>query len=438
MSRLLMLFARPLAALALVALAFGSGASRAQSGGLVPPFSQQVLDELLAPIALYPDPLLTQVLIASTYPLEVVQAARLVNRSNDLAPDALVSVAEAEPWDPSVIALVRFPSVLAMMDEKLDWTQKLGDAFLAQQSDVMDTVQSLRARAHAAGNLASNAQQTVVIQERVIVIEPAQPQFVYVPFFDPMFAYGNWWWAAPPRWVWAPPPRYWPPGWRPGWGPGVGWGRPIGAPPGIWHGRGPNWQNRNIVVNNTTIINNNTVVNNGGRGSQVWTHSPGPRRGVSDPGRPSGMPPGATRPTGPDRTRPGGPQQTPPATRPAPTRPGTVGNAPPQTTQPSTPPGDANGRPGSRPGSRPQPGEATPPPGNRPPKAGEPAAKPDEGRPTRPAPKPVPQAPAAAAQGEPKARPAPPERSRGEGGERGERESGSARPGGQSPARATP
>lgn len=465
-----------LAALAFVVLGFAGGAARAQPGVSPPPFDQQALDELLAPIALYPDALLTQVLIASTYPLEVVQAARLVDRSRDLEPDALAGVAEAQAWDPSVIALVRFPSVLAMMDEKLDWTQRLGDAFLAQQADVMNTVQALRARAQAAGNLDSNAQQTVVVQDRYIVIEPTQPQFVYVPFFDPMFVYGNWWWGAPPRWVWVPPPRYRPPGWGPGWGPGIGWGRPIGAPPWIWHGRAPNWRERNIVVNNTTIINN------GGRGAPVWTHNPGPRRGVSDPRWREGPPPGATRPSGPDRTRPGGAQPMPertrpggaqpmpertrptgpdrtrpgspqpqPDARPLPTRPGAGSNAPQATapTAPSTPGDNGGGRHGSRPGSRPPPGDAAAPGNARPPRAGAPAANPEAGRPARPAPAPPRQAPAADAPGAPGARAAPPERSRGDGEpasarkeapdrSRGDRDAGSARPGGISPARATP
>ena len=446
---------------ALLALVLAGSPSRAQSAtGTAPPFSQQVLDELLAPIALYPDALLTQVLIASTYPLEVVQAARLLNQNSGLAPDALAAVAEQQPWDPSVIALTRFPSVLAMMDEKLDWTQKLGDAFLAQQAQVMDTVQALRVRAQAAGNLTSNAQQTVVVQERVIVIEPAQPQVVFVPFFDPMFVYGNWWWATPPRWVWAPPPRYWPPGWRPGWGPGVGWGRPIGAPPVIWHGRGPNWHNHTIVVNNTTINNNNVIINNGGRGSSVWTHNPGPRRGVSDPHWREGPPPGATTgPGGIDRHRPGG-TATPPATRPAPTRPGTGGSAghAPQARPLPAPTDDVPG-PGSRPGARPRPGDATPPAGGRPPRTGAPAANPPNplnplnppmGRPAGPAapttlapaptpPRspqapPSPRAPGADAPREPGTRPAP----QRERSDRADRDAGNNRPGGTSPARATP
>ncbi len=410
-----------------LALSLTSAAPRAQA--TTAPFDQQTLDELLAPIALYPDALLTQVLIASSYPLEVVQAARFVNRNRDMMPDALATAAETQPWDPSVVALVRFPSVLAMMDEKLDWTQKLGDAFVAQQAAVMDTVQSLRSRAYAAGNLGSNAQQTVVVQDRFIVIQPAQPQIVYVPFFNPMFVYGNWWWGTPPRWVWVPPPRYRPPGWVPGWGSGVGWGRPIGAPPWIWHGRGPNWNDRNVVINN-----NNTIIVNG-RGPRVWTPDPGPRRGVSNPGGRDGFPPTMTGPGSPSG-RPGRPSDS----RPAPTRPGFSNSAPPEG---MPPPANTESRPGARPPQpRAGPGNSVAQPAARPP-AGGPAPSPgvQPARPggsaapaappaAHPAPRPAPQ-PAAGDTTAGAPRTAPPERSGGD------RDSG-PRPGMPSPQRATP
>lgn len=402
--------------------------SRAQAAA---PFDQQTLDELLAPIALYPDALLTQVLIASTYPLEVVQAARFVDRNRDMAPDALGAAADTQQWDPSVTALVRFPSVLAMMDEKLDWTQKLGDAFLAQQAGVMDTVQSLRERAYAAGNLTSNPQQDVVVQDRVIVIQPAQPQIVYVPFFNPAFVYGNWWWATPPRWVWVPPPRYRPPGWGPGWGPGIGWGRPIGAPPWIWHGRAPNWHDRNIVVNNNTIIVNN-------RGPRVWTPDPGPRRGISNPGARNNMPP--------TMTRPGNPAAAPgraPESRPAPTRPG-VSNTVPEVGMPPAP-GHAGPPRSHAPQPRPAPGSNTPQSGPRAPAGG--VAPSPSAQPTQPNGSAAPTAPPAARAAPPAARPAPqpadrattagaprsapPERSGAD------RDTG-GRPGTSVPARATP
>ena len=435
-------------------LALAGTASRAQQ--VTASFDQRTLDELLAPIALYPDALLTQVLIASTYPLDVVQAARFVDRSRDLAPDALAAAAEAQPWDPSVVALVRFPSVLAMMDDKLDWTQKLGEAFLAQQADVMDTVQALRARAQAAGNLQSNAQQTVVVQERVIVIEPAQPQVVYVPFFNPAVIYGTWWWPAPPRWVWAPPPWYRPPGWGawwgPGWGPGVGWGPPVGAPPWIWHGRTPNWRNRNIVINNTVVNNNSTVVVNN-PGLPVWTHNPGSRGSVAPPGPRSAYPlPVSTpaNPRGSDRER----AAKPPASRPPPQHSGVTGGPPAFAAPPA-------GNSGSLPGTRPLP--QPPAPVNA---ATRPEVRPQPGVPApghAPAPRPQPGAPAAVPGAAPAApvaaapsarpslpvertapRPTPQTEAGGTSGGTGTQASGgadraaAARPGMSTPPRATP
>ena len=169
-------------------------------------FSKEELDQLMAPVALSPDTLLMQVLAASTSPLEVVAAQRFITTNSKLQGEALARAAANNGWDASVVSLLQFPSVLAMMNDKLEWTQKLGDAFLAQQIEVMDTVQALRARAQQAGNLQSNAQQNVVIQEKVIIIEPPRQQVVYVPYYNPTLVYGSWWWPARPPWVWAPPP----------------------------------------------------------------------------------------------------------------------------------------------------------------------------------------------------------------------------------------
>jgi hypothetical protein len=131
-------------------------------------FKQEELDQLLAPIALYPDDLLTQILMASTYPLEVVQAERWAKQNKSLKGDALKAALDKQTWDDSVKALVPFPDVLTMMSEKLEWTQKLGDAFLAQQKDVMDTVQSLRRKANAAGNLKSSNELAVKKEADII------------------------------------------------------------------------------------------------------------------------------------------------------------------------------------------------------------------------------------------------------------------------------
>jgi hypothetical protein len=171
-------------------------------------YSQAQLDQMLAPIALYPDPLLSQILMASTYPLEVVQAARWADVHPGLQGDEAVRAVEYQNWDPSVKSLLAFPRILAMMDERLDWTQSLGEAFLEQEPYVMDTVQRLRERALASGNLASNDGMLVSQQAGTIVIEPANPLVVYVPYYDPLLVYGGWWWPAYPPVRWAPWPGY--------------------------------------------------------------------------------------------------------------------------------------------------------------------------------------------------------------------------------------
>ena len=138
----------------------------AQQSGQAPVFKPEELEQILAPIALYPDSLVAQILMASTYPLEVVQADRFAKQNASLKGEALTKALEAQSWDPSVKSLVNFPQVLTMMSEQLEWTQKLGDAFLEQQKPVMDTIQSLRAKAQAAGNLKTTKEQTVIVEEK--------------------------------------------------------------------------------------------------------------------------------------------------------------------------------------------------------------------------------------------------------------------------------
>jgi Protein of unknown function (DUF3300) len=166
------------------------------------------LDALVAPIALYPDPLLANVLMASTYPLEVVRAERWVNQNKNLKEDALKSEAEKQEWDASVKSLVAAPSVLQMMSERLDWTQKLGEAFLAQEQDVMDAVQRMRARAYDRKKLVTTKEQVVSVKEeqnrQVISIEPAVPDTLYVPYYEPQVVYGDWPYADYPAY-----PYYW-------------------------------------------------------------------------------------------------------------------------------------------------------------------------------------------------------------------------------------
>lgn len=255
----------------------------AQSGDGDKPLKQEELDQMLAPIALYPDSLLAQIFMASTYPLEVVQAGRWVKANPDLKGDALTEALEKENWDPSVKSLVNFPQVLEMMNEKLDWTQMLGDAFLAQQKDVMDTVQKLRAKAEGEGNLKTTEQQKVVVEKetQTIIIEPANPQIVYVPTYNPTVIYGPWWYPA------YPPYYYYPPGYVAGralfaFGVGVA----IGAAWGYAWG-GCNWRHGNVNININRNTNINTNINRGkyrdkavgGRGE--WKHNPEHRKGVS-------------------------------------------------------------------------------------------------------------------------------------------------------------
>jgi hypothetical protein len=182
----------------------------AQPSAATAPFKPEELEQMAAPIALYPDPLLAEVLMASTYPLEVVLAARFVQANPNLTGEALTEALKAHAWDDSVKSLVAFPQVLGMMNDKLDWTQKLGDAFLAQRQDLMDAIQRLRARAQAQGTLATTPQQTVTVEPGpppTIEIEPSAPDVIYVPIYNPLFVYGPWPYPA------YLPYYYYPPGW---------------------------------------------------------------------------------------------------------------------------------------------------------------------------------------------------------------------------------
>ncbi|AON55153.1 DUF3300 domain-containing protein [Herbaspirillum seropedicae] len=242
----------------------------AQAQSAYPPapavYTQQQLDQMLAPVALYPDSLLAQVLMASTYPLEVVQAQRFIEARPGLQGDGLARAVAPMPWDPSVKALVQFPSVLAMMNDRLDWMQQLGQAFLGQQPAVMDTVQNLRERARIAGTLESSPQQRVVVQDDFIEIVPVNPQVVYVPYYNPVVVYGDWWWPSAPPVVWAPPPRYRPPSYNPGFSASISFSTGIGVMSAVFGEARPDWRERQVMVTQTRITNvnniNNNVVNN--------------------------------------------------------------------------------------------------------------------------------------------------------------------------------
>jgi hypothetical protein len=236
-------------------------------------FSQQDLDEVLAPIALYPDALLAQVFMASTYPLEVVEAARWQKANPTLKDKALEAALEKESWDPSVKALTAVPQVLTMMNEKLDWTTKLGDAFLASQEDILKTVQALRKKADQAGNLKDSKEMSVKKETennvQIIKIEQPDPQTVYVPTYNPATVYGSWWYPYPP------PYYYYPPGYAYGAGlafaSGVFWGAAIAG--------GIGWGNNEININRNTNIN--TGNRNNIQGGNKWQHNPEHRKGAA-------------------------------------------------------------------------------------------------------------------------------------------------------------
>jgi hypothetical protein len=211
------IFARALVVLIVILIALPRDVA-AQDETAATPYTVEQIEQLVAPIALYPDSLLAQVLMASTYPLEVVAAQRFAKSNSTLKGEALDAALKDQSWDASVKSLVAFPQVLDMMSEKLDWTQELGDAFLAQQSDVMDGVQRLREKAQAQGTLGNTEQQKIIVEQApatttvvegapatIIRIEPTNPQVVYVPTYNPAVAYGTWPYPSSPPYYYQPP-----------------------------------------------------------------------------------------------------------------------------------------------------------------------------------------------------------------------------------------
>jgi hypothetical protein len=249
--------------------------------------SPDQLDTLVAPIALYPDALLSQALAASTYPLEIVEAGQWLQRNGNLRGQQLTEAARQQNWDASVQALVALPDVLTMLNEDIQWTTALGNAFLAQQSDVMAAVQGMRARAQANGRLSTTPQQTVTNEtqggQTAIDIAPADPQVIYVPEYDPAYVWG------PPMWGYYPPLYYG--GYGFGFYPGIdiglyfgGWG---GWGYGGWGwGWGPNWYRGSLFVNGGFF---NRYGFRGGSyaggfaGRAAWQHDASHRLGVSYP-----------------------------------------------------------------------------------------------------------------------------------------------------------
>src|SRR5438105_12387600 len=243
------------------------------------------LDSLVAPIALYPDPLLSQTLVASTYPLEIVQLQQWLEKNNNLKGTALADAVQKQNWDPSIQAMAAFPDVVKQLGDNIAWTSDLGNAFLAQESDVMAAVQRMRAKAQGAGNLKTSQQQTVQTQQvegkQVIVVQQANPDVVYVPSYNPTVVYGPPMYPYPP--IYYPPPGYYAAGAAIAFGTGVALGAAWG---GHWGGWGYNcgWGHNNINVNvNNKYVNNynRTNVNNKiASGNNNWQHNPQHRGGT--------------------------------------------------------------------------------------------------------------------------------------------------------------
>lgn len=253
-----------------------------QPAAKIPP---EQLDSLVAPIALYPDPLLSQTLVASTYPLEVIQLKQWLDQHKDLKDKALADAVQKQDWDPSIQAMAALPDVVKQLADNIKWTTDLGNAFLAQQSDVMDAVQRMRKKASDAGTLKSSEQQKVetkvVENKQVIIVEQANPQVIYVPSYNPTVVYGAPIYPYPA--IAYPPPGYYAAGmaisfgvgmamgaaWGGGWGYGCGWGG----------NNDININRNNTFVNNSNRQNLNNA-NRGNRGTSNWQHNPQHRGGA--------------------------------------------------------------------------------------------------------------------------------------------------------------
>jgi hypothetical protein len=245
-----------------------------------PALTAEQLEQLVSPIALYPDPLVAQILMAATYPLEVVEADRWLQIpvNTALTGDTLTAALQQQPWDPSIKSLVPFPQLLHMMDNNLDWTEQLGDAFLAQQADVMDAVQRLRQRAEAAGSLASTPQQTVSTQDQEIMIEPVNPDIIYVPAYNPWCIYGPWPYPAYPPFYFGSWPGYCVPA-----DAFLAFGIGIYPPFGFWAWGSFDWRHHDVRIDHDRFQQFHARHE---PPDGIWQHDPAHRDGVPyrDPG----------------------------------------------------------------------------------------------------------------------------------------------------------
>jgi hypothetical protein len=212
-------------------------------------FSVAQLDAMLAPIALYPDDLLMQMLMASTFPVQIVAAARWLDKGENkaLKGDVLIKALEPENWDPSVKSLIPFQQVVRMMNDHLEWTQQIGYAVTVQQAAVLDSIQRLRRQAQKAGNLKSTEQQTVVVKEETVVIQPTQSEVVYVPQYQPSEVYGTWPYPSEPPVYYPPPAEYYPYGYAVG--AGLAFAAGVALTAGLWGWANAGWRNGSINVN---------------------------------------------------------------------------------------------------------------------------------------------------------------------------------------------
>ena len=247
-----------------------------------PVFKKEQIDQFMAPIALYPDALLSQMLMASTYPADVADAAAWSKANPKATGDAAVKQVANQPWDPSVQSLVAFPQVIAQMGAHPDWVRNVGDAFLAQPDDVMASVQRLRAQAQKAGNLKSTEQQKVIVQQgapetTIIQIEQANPQVVYVPTYNPTVVYGTWAYPAYPPPYYPPPPGYYHPV-ATGLAAGLAFGTGIAIADSLWGGCDWGHNDVNINVNRYNNLNVNNRIS--GNGNTNWNHNAANRRGT--------------------------------------------------------------------------------------------------------------------------------------------------------------
>jgi hypothetical protein len=243
------------------------------------PLSNAQIDQLVAPVALYPDALLGQVLMASTYPLEIIEAARWVSipANRALTGDALTAALKAKNWDPSVMALVAFPRLLQVLCDKLEWTEKLGDAFLAQQIDVMDAVQRLRQAAQVAGNLKATPQChcTIEATNGVIAIQPAEPQQVYMPVYSPTVVYGVWPDPLYPPFTFPLPAGFaFPPGVVIAFDPVI----EVAAFGPLWGWDFIDWRRHHIAIDNARLAF--IAARRPGFGGGIWVHDPAHRAGL--------------------------------------------------------------------------------------------------------------------------------------------------------------